>query len=226
MLLALAALAALPAIAPPRQEPRPVAHTIAVVRGEVPLRARPNGSVVAWAAARTEFGSPRALSVATRRGPWLGVIATELPNGRLAWVHRDNADAGPPPHGATRFTPTSPGAGSSCGRAGAALWRITVGIGASGSETPTGRFAVTDELSGPSYSASYGCCILALSGHQRAPAPRAGAAAIGSRSTAPTGRDDRRCRIGRLPARRGRGYARPDGARTARNPCVHQGLSS
>jgi len=42
-----------------------------------------------------------------------------------------------------------------------------VGIGAYGSETPTGRFAVTDELSGPSYSASYGCCILALSGHQQ-----------------------------------------------------------
>ena len=46
-----------------------------------------------------------------------------------------------------------------------------MGIGATGSETPTGRFAVTDELSGPSYSASYGCCIVALSGHQRAPAP-------------------------------------------------------
>jgi len=25
---------------------------------------------------------------------------------------------------------------------------------------------VTDKLDGPSYSASYGCCILALSGHQ------------------------------------------------------------
>ena len=52
-------------------------------------------------------------------------------------------------------------------KGGRRLRRITVGIGASGSETPTGRFAVTDELSGPSYSASYGCCILALSGHQQ-----------------------------------------------------------
>ena len=166
MLLALAALAALPAIAPPRQEPRPVAHTIAVVRGTVPLRSRPNGSVVAWAATRTEFGSARVLSVAARRGPWLGVIATERPNGRLAWVHRDNAEL------ALRRTAYSLHADLSgrwleLRKGGRRLRRITVGIGASGSETPTGRFAVTDELSGPSYSASYGCCILALSGHQQ-----------------------------------------------------------
>jgi hypothetical protein len=165
VLLALAALAALPAIVPPRQEPRPVAHTVAVVRGTVPLRARPNGSVVAWAAARTEFGSPRVLSVAARRGPWLGVIAPELPNGRLAWVHRDNAELG------LRRTSYSLHADLSgrwleLRKGGRRLRRITVGIGATGSETPTGRFAVTDELSGPSYSASYGCCIVALSGHQ------------------------------------------------------------
>ena len=165
MLLALAALAALPAIVPPRQEPRPVVHTIAVVRGTVPLRARPNGTVAAWAAARTEFGSPRVLSVAARRGPWLGVIAPELPNGRLAWVHRDNAEL------ALRRTAYSLHADLSgrwleLRKGGRRVRRITVGIGASGSETPTGRFAVTDELSGPSYSASYGCCIVALSGHQ------------------------------------------------------------
>jgi hypothetical protein len=165
VLLALAALAALPAIAPPRQEPRPEAHAVAVVHGEVPLRARPDGSVIAWAAARTEFGSPRALSVVTRRGPWLGVIATELPNGRLAWVNRDNPALG------LRRTAYSLhadvfGRWLELHKGGRALWRIAVGVGASGSETPPGRFSVTDKLSGPSYSASYGCCILALSGHQ------------------------------------------------------------
>ena len=165
MLLALAALAALPAIAAPPEEPRPAAHVVAVVHGAVPLRARPNGSVIAWAGARTEFGSPRALSVVTRRGQWLGVIATELPNGRLAWVNRDN------PALALRRTAYSLHADVSgrwleLHKGGRTLWRITVGVGASGSETPPGRFAVTDKLSGPSYSASYGCCILALSGHQ------------------------------------------------------------
>src|SRR5205085_2257258 len=43
---------------------------------------------------------------------------------------------------------------------------IPVAIGRSGSATPTGTFAVTDKLSGSSFGPYYGCCILALSGHQ------------------------------------------------------------
>jgi lipoprotein-anchoring transpeptidase ErfK/SrfK len=43
---------------------------------------------------------------------------------------------------------------------------MTVGIGRSGSPTPTGRFAVTDRLAGSNYGSYYGCCILALSAHQ------------------------------------------------------------
>ncbi len=46
------------------------------------------------------------------------------------------------------------------------LRHFTVGIGAPSSPTPTGRFAVTDELAGPGYSPAYGCCILALSVRQ------------------------------------------------------------
>src|ERR1043166_6515482 len=41
-----------------------------------------------------------------------------------------------------------------------------VGIGAPGTPTPIGRFAVTDKLDGAAYSPVYGCCILALSAHQ------------------------------------------------------------
>src|SRR5205807_1173830 len=40
---------------------------------------------------------------------------------------------------------------------------IRVGIGAPGTTTPIGRFAVTDKLNGANYSPVYGCCILALS---------------------------------------------------------------
>jgi lipoprotein-anchoring transpeptidase ErfK/SrfK len=43
---------------------------------------------------------------------------------------------------------------------------MRVGIGAPGTATPTGRFAITDKLAGSRYSSVYGCCILALSGHQ------------------------------------------------------------
>lgn len=165
MLLALAALAALPAIAPAGPQPSAEIHGIAVVHGTVPLRERPAGRAIASASARTEFGSPRVLGVAARRGRWLGVIATEVPNGRLAWVHRDNTGL------TIRRTAYSLHADLSgrwleLRRGGRPLRRITVGIGASGSETPTGRFAVTDKLNGARYSASYGCCILALSGHQ------------------------------------------------------------
>jgi lipoprotein-anchoring transpeptidase ErfK/SrfK len=44
--------------------------------------------------------------------------------------------------------------------------RMTVGVGRPSSPTPTGRFAVTDKLSGYRYGPYYGCCILALSAHQ------------------------------------------------------------
>jgi lipoprotein-anchoring transpeptidase ErfK/SrfK len=47
-----------------------------------------------------------------------------------------------------------------------AVRRIDVAIGRAGSETPTGRFAVTDKLAGSAYGPYYGCCILALSAHQ------------------------------------------------------------
>jgi lipoprotein-anchoring transpeptidase ErfK/SrfK len=42
---------------------------------------------------------------------------------------------------------------------------MTVGVGAPSTPTPTGRFAVTDGLRAAAGS-PYGCCILALSGHQ------------------------------------------------------------
>ncbi|HEX6653294.1 MAG TPA: L,D-transpeptidase [Thermoleophilaceae bacterium] len=138
---------------------------MAVLRGSVPLRARPNGPVLARAGARTEFGGTRVLSVAARRGPWLGVVATELPNGQLAWVNRKNAAL----H--VRRTAYSLHADLSgrwleLRRHGRRIRRITVAVGRPGSETPTGRFAVTDKLNGHSFGPYYGCCVLALNGHQ------------------------------------------------------------
>jgi L,D-transpeptidase catalytic domain len=155
-----------PAPAPKPKPARPRGlHRIAVVNGSVPLRARPNGPVVAQAAARTEFGDQRALSVVRKRGAWLGVTATELPNGGVAWVHRGNRAL----H--LRRTAYSLHADLSgrwleLRRNGRRIRRISVAVGRPGSETPTGRFAVTDKLNGGNYGPYYGCCILALSGHQ------------------------------------------------------------
>jgi L,D-transpeptidase catalytic domain len=162
--LLLAALFPQPASIRPSPSPSGV-HELAVVRGTVPLRARPNGQVVAHAREGTEFGSPRVLSVAARRGPWLGVVATERPNGRLAWVNRRNR--------ALRLRRTAYSLHADLSkrrlelrRRGRAVLRLPVAIGQPGSETPTGRFSVTDKLSGSRYGPYYGCCILALSGHQ------------------------------------------------------------
>jgi hypothetical protein len=153
----------LPAPAPEARTPRP--RRLAVVRGSVALRETPGGPAVVRVGSTTEFGSPRVLAVAARRGDWLGVVATERPNNRLGWVRRDN------PAVKLRRTGWSLHADLSdrtlaLRKDGRRVHRVSVAIGRPGSETPTGRFAVTDKLSGSSYGPYYGCCILALSGHQ------------------------------------------------------------
>jgi hypothetical protein len=140
-------------------------HAVAIVRRTVPLRARPNGRVLARAYASTEFGSTRVMSIVKQHGPWLGVVATETPNGKLAWVHMKNAGL--------RFRRHAYSLHADLSRrrlvlrkAGRAIRRVSVAIGRPGSETPTGRFAVTDKLRGGNYGPYYGCCILALNAHQ------------------------------------------------------------
>ena len=150
------------------RRPRPArqrGHSIAEVRGSVGLSDRPGGPATTSIASTTEFGSPRVLSVAARRGRWLGVVVTERPNGRLAWVRRDH------PALRLRTTRWSLHADLSARtltlrRDGRRVRRLSVAVGAAGSSTPTGRFAVTDKMTGSRFGAYYGCCILALSGHQ------------------------------------------------------------
>jgi hypothetical protein len=147
---------------PAKRAPR--GHRLAVARGELTASDRPGGPTTGTIAATTEFGSPRVLNVAARRGDWLGVVYEGRPNGSLAWVRRDSALA-------LRRTRLSLHADLSertltLRRAGRAVQRISVAIGRAGSETPTGRFAVTDKLAGSRFGPYYGCCILALTGTQ------------------------------------------------------------
>jgi hypothetical protein len=149
-------------------EQQPSDTLIAHVRPgrRVGLRLTPNGPVVAWLSSRTEFGSPQTLAV-TRilSGRRLRVVSTALGNGRVGWI---SAWAG-----ALRLSRTDLTLDVDLSRrllrvrVGARVVRtFQVGIGAPGSPTPIGRFAVTDKLNGADYSPVYGCCILALSAHQ------------------------------------------------------------
>jgi lipoprotein-anchoring transpeptidase ErfK/SrfK len=154
----------------PAQDAAPAADPgFAVVRPAsrkgIVVRARPGGRVVARLGARTEFGSPTTLGVVKTRGPWLGVVTTHLPNGRLGWVDRTETRLA---LSRTRVSITVDLSARRLvvRRADRVLRRVTVAVGRPSSPTPTGRFAVTDKLSGSRFSAAYGCCILALSAHQ------------------------------------------------------------
>jgi lipoprotein-anchoring transpeptidase ErfK/SrfK len=148
--------------APARKAARGRFATARVVR-RVALRARPGARVVARLGTRTEFGSPRVLAVTGRRGGWLRVIASERPNGRPGWIPA---------------TATRPGATDvslrvdrsrrelTVRRGRHVLRRLPVAVGRPDTPTPTGRFAVTDHLRAEGPDSPYGCCAVALSGHQ------------------------------------------------------------
>lgn len=148
--------------APEAKAPKGRWATARVVR-RTALRAAPRGRKVGQLRPRTEFGSPKVVSVLRKRGAWLRVVVPERPNGRPAWI----------PAAATR-----PGATNVSlhvdrsarrllvRRAGRVVRRVKVAVGRPGTETPTGRFAVTDKLRTKRADSPYGCCALALSGHQ------------------------------------------------------------
>lgn len=144
----------------PAQTP---SYEIAHIRNAADLRARPGGPVVARLGRRTEFGSRQTLGIVGERRGWLAVVSTERPNRRPGWVRT----------GAVRVTNTRMSLTLDLSRrrlvlreGDQVLRRMTVGVGRSGSETPIGRYAVTDKLAGPRYGPYYGCCIIALSAHQ------------------------------------------------------------
>ena len=129
------------------------------------LRDRPGGRVVARLRPKTEYGSPTIVWAAKRRGRWLGVTSTALRNNQIAWL---DVLADRP---RMWRSPLSLHADLSHRtlellRGDKVLLRMNVGVGAPATPTPVGRFSVTDKLipgRGVSY---YGCCLLALSGHQ------------------------------------------------------------
>jgi hypothetical protein len=137
-------------------------------------RLRPGASASIWRApgrgfvetlgARSEFGSPLVLSVVRRSGDWLGVATPAMPNGSLGWIR---LDPGRVELYWTRYSlhVDLSGRNLSLRYGTATVGRFLVTVGGPGTETPVGRYGVTDALNFDE-SPAYGCCALALSGHQ------------------------------------------------------------
>jgi hypothetical protein len=147
---------------PRAAEPQGRWPTAGVLR-RTELRAAPGGRAVGRVRPRTEFGSPKVVSVLRRRGDWLRVVVPERANGRPAWIRADATRLGTVDvslhvdRSARRLTVR---------RGSKVLRRVPVAVGRPGTETPTGRFAVTDKLHTRRADSPYGCCAIALSGHQ------------------------------------------------------------
>jgi len=139
-------------------------HPVAIVRGRTALLASPGGRVKARIRGKTEWKSPRVLGIVERRGEWLAVLASELKNGEVGWIRDSQVSQ-------LRTVAWSLHADLSkrqlvVKRDGKPVRRMKIGVGRPGHPTPTGRFAVTDRLRVNSKDSPYGCCVLALTGHQ------------------------------------------------------------
>ena len=154
------------AVAAHHHAARPPTEVLSIRSGRtVSLRDRPGGRVIALLSDRSAFGSPTTLSVAARRGRWAGVPSPALRNGQLGWVDtRDGSlHAGKVN---VRIVVRLSYRRLELRIKGRRVRSVPVAIGRPGSSTPTGRFSVTDEIAGGRFGPYYGCCILALSGHQ------------------------------------------------------------
>jgi hypothetical protein len=126
------------------------------------LRSRPRGKVVGTIRTRTEFKSPTILAVAARKPGWV-LVRTSLARHHVGWL---------PASAGTLFSEPRSMVVDLSARTltvfhrGRMTDRYRVAIGTAATPTPTGRFAVTDRLKTGDANGDYGCCILALNGHQ------------------------------------------------------------
>jgi hypothetical protein len=153
-----------PAAAPFPSEPQEFScYTTAYVRRPALLRRQPAGKPLMRLAAKTEWESPRVFGVVRREGDWLAVQAPELPNGRVGWLKSRDA----------RLDCTTWSLHADLSkkklfvrREGHTVRALPVAIGRSTNPTPKGRYSVTDKLRVTDSGSPYGCCVLALTGHQ------------------------------------------------------------
>lgn len=138
-------------------------YSTASIRRSTVLYREPGGAKRLRITPHTEWGSARILGVVSQRGDWLGVQASELKNGEIAWIRRAK----------TTLDCVSWSLHADLSKRtlqvrhdGRTVRKLNVAIGRKDNPTPKGRFTVTDRLQVTSTGSPYGCCVLALTGHQ------------------------------------------------------------
>ena len=124
---------------------------------------QPGGRALVRVGPRGPLGGPLVFGVVGVRGSWVEVTAEALPNGRHGWARFGRDVSVQPVEWALRASLSR--RELSVLRDGRLVRTIPVGIGAPGSPTPTGNFAVAEKVTGP-FGPAYGCCILALTARQ------------------------------------------------------------
>jgi hypothetical protein len=139
-------------------------YLTAYLRRPTVLYSSPGGQRKLKIPGRTEWDSPRVLSVVQQSGRWLGVLVPELPNGEVAWLPERGSKLG----GVVWSIHVDVSKRRlKVRRNGHLVRKMKTAVGSSEHPTPTGRFAVTDKLKVTDGASPYGCCVLALTGHQR-----------------------------------------------------------
>jgi lipoprotein-anchoring transpeptidase ErfK/SrfK len=132
------------------------------VRRRAQLRNAPGGKVVATIRTKTEFKSPTILAVAARKPGWV-MVRTSARKHHVGWLPSRSGALFSQPR--TLVIDLSDRTLSVFHR-GERTDTYKVAIGTAATPTPRGRFAVTDRLTTGDANGDYGCCILALTGHQ------------------------------------------------------------
>jgi lipoprotein-anchoring transpeptidase ErfK/SrfK len=132
------------------------------VRRRAELRTAPGGKVVATVKTKTEFNSPTIMAVAARKPGWV-LVRTSVRAHHVGWLPSTAGVLFSQPR--TLVVDLSQRTLSVFHR-GRRTDTYKVAIGTAATPTPRGRFAVTDRLTTSEDNSEYGCCILALTGHQ------------------------------------------------------------
>ena len=138
-------------------------YPVARLRQGTVLYETPGGRRKLRVPVKTEWGTSRVLGVVRQSGDWAAVQVPELPNREVAWARAGDVTLETV---AWSLRADVSRRALTVEKAGRVVRRMKIAVGNPANPTPTGRFSVTDKLRVSDPASPYGCCVLALSGHQ------------------------------------------------------------